>query len=112
MKKRFAFLKLGLTALRQTVETLLVEGVVNNLSLSMLVTEKKIWFNDLYDKWESNEKYICGRFGILELINRVTKSSYAKDVTLRVTNSNSKNKKFHFELLTPSQKIKSYTSNY
>ena len=42
MKKRFAFLKLGLTALRQTVETLLVEGVVNNLSLSMLVTEKKI----------------------------------------------------------------------
>ena len=108
MKKRFAFLKLGLTALRQTVETLLVEGVVNNLSLSMLVTEKKIWFNDLYDKWESNEKYICGRFGILELINRVTQT----DVTLRVTNSNSKNKKFHFELLTPSQKIKSYTSNY
>ena len=108
MKKRFAFLKLGLTALRQTVETLLVEGVVNNLSLSMLVTEKKIWFNDLYDKWESNEKYICGRFGILELINRVTQN----DVTLRVTKSNSKNKKFHFELLTPSQKIKSYTSNY
>ena len=37
-------------------------------------------------------------FGILELRNRVTQN----DVTLRVTNSKSKNKKFHFELLTRS----------
>ena len=49
------------------------------------------------------------RFGILELRSRVTKPSYAKwqnDVTLRVTNSKSKNKKFHFELLTRSWKKK------
>ena len=56
------------------------------------------------------------RFGILELRNRVTQRSYAKDVTLRVTNSKMKllffyfrvtdsklkNKKLHFELLTQS----------
>ena len=40
------------------------------------------------------------RFGILELRNRVTQRSYAKDVTLRVTNSKLKNQKFHLELLT------------
>ena len=34
------------------------------------------------------------------------------DVTLRVTNSKSKNKNFHFELLTRSRKIKSFTSSY
>ena len=44
----------------------------------------------------------------IELQNRVTQN----DVTLRVTNSKSKNKKFHFELLTRSRKIKSYTSSY
>ena len=44
----------------------------------------------------------------IELRNRVTQN----DVTLRVTNSKSKNKKFHFELLTRSRKIKSYTSSY
>ena len=43
-----------------------------------------------------------------ELRNRVTQN----DVTLQVTNSKSKNKNFHFELLTRSRKIKSYTSSY
>ena len=38
------------------------------------------------------------RFGILELRNR----NMQNDVTLRVNNSKSKNKKFHFELLTQS----------
>ena len=42
------------------------------------------------------------RFGILELRNRVKQN----DVTLRVTNSKSKNKKIHFKLLTRSRKIK------
>ena len=44
----------------------------------------------------------------IELQNRVTQN----DVTLQITNSKSKNKKFHFELLTWSRKIKSYTSSY
>ena len=62
------------------------------------------------------------RFGILELRNRVTQNdvtlrvtnskSKNKEVSLPVTNSKSKNKKFHFELLTRSRKIKSYTSSY
>ena len=44
----------------------------------------------------------------IELRNRVTQN----DVTLRVTNSKLKNKKLHFELLTQSQKMKSYTWSY
>ena len=44
----------------------------------------------------------------IELQNRVMQN----DVTLRVTNSKSKNKKFHFELVTRSRKIESYTSSY
>ena len=58
----------------------------------------------------------------IKLRNRVTQN----DVTLRVTNSKSKNKKFHlelltqrfkfyfstFELVTRSWKIKNYTSTY
>ena len=44
----------------------------------------------------------------IELRNRVTQNN----VTLRVTNSKSKNKKLHFELLTQSRKMKSYTSSY
>ena len=42
------------------------------------------------------------RFRILELRNQVKQN----DVTLRVTNSKSKNKKIHFKLLTRSRKIK------
>ena len=44
----------------------------------------------------------------IEFRNRVTQN----DVTLRVTNLKSTNKKFHFELLTQSRKIQSFTSSY
>ena len=44
----------------------------------------------------------------IQLQNQVTQN----DVTLQVTNSKSKNKKLHFQLLTRSRKIKSYTSSY
>ena len=43
----------------------------------------------------------------IELRNRVTQN----DITLGVTNSKSKNKNLHFELLTRNQKMKSYTSS-
>ena len=44
----------------------------------------------------------------IELRNRVTQNG----VTLRVTNSKSKNKNLHFELLTRIRKVKIFTSSY
>ena len=44
----------------------------------------------------------------IELRNHVTQNN----VTLRVTNSKSKNKKFYFELLTQTWKKKSFTLSY
>ena len=55
------------------------------------------------------------RFGILELRNRIIQNDVTLRVTnskSRVTNSKSRNRKLYFELLTPSRKIKSYTSSY
>ena len=58
-----------------------------------IITED--FFEDISD--DGNDKTSSNsRFGILELRNRVTQN----DVTLRVTNSKSKNKKLHFELVT------------
>ena len=57
--------------------------------------------------WSFSEQYVSA------LVWRSEFSSYETNyVTLRVTNSKSKNKNLHFELLTQSRKIKSYTSSY
>ena len=57
--------------------------------------------------WSFLEQYVSA------LVWRSEFSSYETNyVTLWVTNSKSKNKNLHFELLTQSRKMKSYTSSY
>ena len=56
--------------------------------------------------WIGFLEWILVRFGILELRNRVTQN----DLSLWVANSKSKNKKFHFELLT--QRFNFYFSTF
>ena len=70
--------------------------------LCVRLSRKRITNNNVYERGSEFSSYE------IELRNWVMQN----DVTLRVTNSKSKNKKFHFTLLTRSWKIKSYTSNF
>ena len=58
--------------------------------LCVRLSRKRITNNNVYEQGSEFSSYE------IELRNRVMQN----DVTLRVTNSKSKNKKFHFELLT------------